>query len=113
MKRLKIGDVLLIIGIPLVALGIWAVLFFGGRLADTAVISMDGQEICRLPLDTDVTQEINGGTHIVVVSQGKVYMKEAACPDKICAEHLPISKSGQSIVCLPYELVIIVEEGRP
>lgn len=113
MKRLKIGDVLLLVGIPLLALGIWAILFFGSQPADMAVVEIDGQEVCRLPLREDTSREINGGTHLVIVESGEVRVEQAACPDGICMNHLPISKSGQSIVCLPYRLVITVEEGSP
>ncbi len=113
MKRLKIGDVLLLIGIPLLAVGIWVLLFLGSRPADVAVITVNGEEVCRLPLDTDTTREINGGTHLVVVESGEVWVERADCPDGICMNHLPISKSGQTVVCLPYRLVITVEEGSP
>ncbi len=111
MKRLKIGDVLLLIGIPLLAVGIWILLFFASRPADVAIVTIDGAEVCRLPLDEDTSQEINGGTHLVIVESGEVRVERADCPDGICMNHLPISKSGQSIVCLPYRLVITVEEG--
>ena len=80
---------------------------------DTAVVTLDGVEVCRLPLDVDTTREINGGTHLIIVESGSVRVAEADCPDGICAQHLPISKNGQSIVCLPYRLVITVEEVSP
>ena len=33
-------------------------------------------------------------------------MKEADCPDQICVRHKAISKSGESIVCLPHKVVV-------
>ena len=41
----------------------------------------------------------------------------ASCPDGICAAHKPISREGESIVCLPHRVVITVrtveDEGGP
>lgn len=113
MKRLKIGDVLLLIGIPLLAVGIWVILFLVSRPADVAVVTIDGTEVCRLPLNEDTSREINGGTHMVIVESGSVRVAQADCPDGICMNHLPISQSGQTIVCLPFRLVVTIEEGRP
>ncbi len=35
-------------------------------------------------------------------------MTQADCPDGICANHKPIHKTGESIICLPHKVVVTV-----
>jgi hypothetical protein len=35
-------------------------------------------------------------------------MEAADCRDQICVHHIPISGSGESIICLPHKLVVTV-----
>ena len=112
MEKLKIGDICMIVGIPVLAILLAVCFFLVASQGDVAVVKIDDREICRLPLDKDIETEINDGTHILVIKDGQVSVKEAKCPDGLCQGY-PISQSGQSIVCLPYHLVVTVEEGLP
>ena len=111
MKNLKIGDICIIIGIPLLAVVLSVCFFLFSTTGDMAVVKVNNKEICRFPLDKDIETEINGGSHILCIKDGAVSIQEAQCPDGICKGYPPISQSGQSIVCLPYKLVVLVEEG--
>ena len=44
-----------------------------------------------------------------MVKDGKVSVTEADCPDKVCVNTGEISKSGDTIVCLPHKLVVEIE----
>ena len=46
--------------------------------------------------------------NVLVIREGKARVEEATCPDGICAAHKPISREGESIVCLPHRVVITV-----
>lgn len=72
-----------------------------------AVITSDGTELARLPLDTDCVYQI-GDTNTIEISGGQVKMIDADCPDKICIHTGKISQSGQTIVCLPNKVVISI-----
>ena len=39
-------------------------------------------------------------------------MISAKCPDKLCVQQKAISKSGESIICLPYKIVVRVEGAK-
>lgn len=83
----------------------------GGR---TAVVEQNGTVIAELPLDEDTVFEVKSGgktTNVVEVKGGKVSVTEADCPDKICRKHRAISKSGESIVCLPNKVIVTVSGG--
>ncbi len=53
-----------------------------------------------------------GGQNILTVRDGKAYMSEADCPDRLCMRQKPISKKGESIICLPHRLAVEVTAGR-
>ena len=49
--------------------------------------------------------------NVVVVSGGTVSVTEASCKNQVCVKHGAISRSGESIVCLPNRLVVRIENG--
>ncbi len=52
--------------------------------------------------------EEQGLTHVFTVSSQGVQMRYAACPDQICIHQGLQNRSGSSVVCLPYRLVLQV-----
>lgn len=49
------------------------------------------------------------GENIIKISNGKVQILDADCPDKVCVKDGYISKPGQSLVCLPHKVVIEIK----
>ncbi len=50
--------------------------------------------------------EIDNDFNRVVINQGTVFIEDADCPDKLCVKQGKISKSGESIICLPHKVVV-------
>ena len=77
---------------------------------DTVTVTVDGALYGTYPLAVDTVVEIatDGGYNRLVVQDGVAYMDTADCPDGICAAHRPISRMGESIVCLPHKVVVTV-----
>lgn len=100
-----------LIAFLLAAAGICFLVYrMGGKGGGEAVIYQNGSEYARIALSTE--QEIRiGQTNTLVVEQGKVRMKEADCPDQICVKHRPVSRTGESIVCLPNRIVVEIQGG--
>ncbi len=76
-----------------------------------AVIEQNGTVIAELPLDENAVFEVKDGgrvTNVVEVKDGAVSVTKADCPDKICKNHRAVSKSGESIVCLPNKVIVTV-----
>lgn len=71
------------------------------------VINLAGEEYGRYDLHKDATIELDKNT--VVIENNKVYMKDSDCPDHLCESQGPISKSGESIVCLPNKVSVLIE----
>ena len=49
--------------------------------------------------------------NVVVISGGTVSVTEASCKNQVCVKHGRISRSGESIVCLPNRMVVRIENG--
>ena len=47
--------------------------------------------------------------NVVHVSGGEVSVSSASCKNSVCVRHKAISRSGESIVCLPNKLVVSIE----
>ena len=97
-----------------------AVIFFlipGEKQGNTAVITIDGQEYGRYSLSGEQTIEISSekGQNTIVIRDDAVHMEEADCPDGYCIYRGDISRTGETIVCLPHRLVveIISEDDTP
>lgn len=52
------------------------------------------------------TGEDNEHVNVLVIRDGKAYVKQADCPDSICVKTRAASYVGETIVCLPHKLVI-------
>ncbi len=101
-----------IVGLAVLA----AVLFYGGKVggdALTAVITHRGQEIERIDLDAlheDQTIEIDGTYHLTItMTPDGIAVTKTDCPTQDCLHTGTIRRAGQTIVCLPEQVVISLE----
>lgn len=112
MKKHK-NDILLIAIVLVLALGVWAFTLLTRESGGEAVVSINGEEVMRLPLDQDTEILLGEGEHtnLLVIEDGQAAVAEASCPDHVCINQGWIGFNGQSIVCLPNKLVVSVEGG--
>ncbi len=75
---------------------------------DKYVMVIAQHEETRLNLYTDGVYEFSSseGTNKVTVQDGKAWVSFADCPLQKCAQHAPISRVGEIIVCLPHQLSV-------
>ena len=77
-----------------------------------AIITLDGQEVHRVDLssvDTPyefVIEASSEGYNLIRVEKGRIRVVRASCPDQIDVKQGWISKTHQSIICLPHRLLI-------
>ena len=94
------------------------ILIFSKGNNATAYIYSGGELKYTLPLEritAPVTLKIeseNGGYNIVEAENGKIHVKEASCPDKVCIHTGYISDGAIPISCLPNKLIIRVEKKK-
>lgn len=91
-----------------------ALLFYGPRTGAgqlTAVITQHGQTVRTVALtglDKELVIPLDDGTyHLTVrISGDAAYIADSDCPGQDCVHTGAITRAGQSIVCLPAQVVI-------
>jgi len=113
--KVKKGDLILILLVVVLALG-WYLkdIVWPDTSKKTVVVKVDNRIYAEMPLDKtghkEIPIEFEGNNQVhVIVENGKVWVDDATCPDKVCVRTGQIAKSGQSIVCLPFKTVIYIE----
>lgn len=78
------------------------------KSGNQVIVTVDKKEVATASLtkDQEITVPLKNEKNIISIQDGKVTMKSADCPDQICVKHKPISKSGETIVCLPHKVVV-------
>ena len=104
----KRADIILIAGILIVAIVVFAVVKLTQKQGSFAVIAVDGVEIQEISLSKDGVYTLNGGTNTLEVRDGRAHMVDADCPDKLCMYMGYIDSEGQAIICLPNRLTVVV-----
>ncbi len=99
----------LLIGAVLLFIVLWQ-----GKAGGIVAVSVAGEKIEEMPLNRDLTKEIkgkDGGTNLLVIRGGKAWIEDASCPDHLCVKKQAISRTGESIICLPNQVVVTIEES--
>lgn len=81
-----------------------------------AQVSMSGQVVMLLPLDQDqrhVFTTPHGGRMVIETSSGRVRVAESTCDHQVCVRTGWIDFSYQSIVCLPFQVIITLVGDQP
>ncbi len=107
---MKKADFIVIAVVAVVAAVLLVFLYGVNDNGNIVQIQVDGTVVEELPIDVDTRREIttDEGTNVLVIENGSAYMEQADCPDGICVNHKSISKSGESIICLPHKVVISI-----
>ncbi len=134
-KYIRKADIILFILLVVCGLAASAVLAMSrndaGRSA-RVVIESNGSEFAEYSLYNDVTvtvpapgqismdaPDVNGGEsaaarfdyyNVVEIKGGEVKVTEASCKNRVCVKHGSISRTGETIVCLPNRLVVRIED---
>lgn len=104
-----LGVSFLIAGVVCVA----AIPIFGGGAGATVEVKVAGELKGIYSLEEDREVRIDGlGNNTLEIRQGEAAMTYADCPDQYCVHHRPVSKSGESIICLPNKVVITIKGGE-
>ncbi len=116
MKILTKFDILLILIVIVIAL------FFNVYLAKTMKQPIENGKIVvyykndvydtyDLSIDQNITINTKEGFNKVEIKDGLVDMIDADCPDAYCVKDKPIEYNNQSIVCLPHQVLVKIENN--
>lgn len=106
------ADWLLLAAVLLAALALFLVLRPGEDGA-WAVVTVDGAEVARYPLNEDRVVTLGDGAdyNILEIRDGGAAVTDASCGDRVCVRTGTVRRAGESIVCLPHRLVVSIEGG--
>lgn len=114
--NITISDFVIVLAVLLSAV-ILAVSFGKGGGARECIIKIDGEEYARYELatiDKEKTVEIKNqyGENTVVIDRNGAYVSYSSCADKSEVKAGRISKSGESLICLPHRLEVYLTGGE-
>ena len=78
------------------------------KRGEYAEVSVNGEIVALYRLDTDGKYTLLDGKNVLIIENGYAYMSDADCPDHSCIKIGRISKTGESIVCLPNRISVII-----
>ncbi|MFI3170980.1 MAG: NusG domain II-containing protein [Eubacteriales bacterium] len=103
---MKKNDFILIGIVLLVAISGYIFYNINAETSTSVLVSVNGELYGEYSLEENQVVEINE-SNILLIQDGEAYMIEATCPDGLCLHQGAISKSGESIICLPNEVVVV------
>ena len=110
---IKKSDIILTICLVIVGVALSIFISFGQQAGDTVEITCRGDLYGTYNLNEDNEITIKEGNSInkITIKDGKVSMAFSNCHSQDCVETGAVSKSGESIVCLPHKVVINITGG--
>ena len=105
--KIKKADIIFIcILIAIILASIIPMISHSNSSEDSEVlIYVNGELESQHPLDTN-TEILLDSIGTVVIRNGRVHMENCFCKDKLCERFGEISKSYQTIICLPSKTII-------
>ena len=105
---MKKRDFVFIASILAVALLSLLLVFLFRENGARVVVKVDGKEVGEYSLYINGTYSLNGGTNTLCIEDGYACLTDANCPDHLCVLQGRVSKTGQTITCLPNKLTVTV-----
>ena len=114
-KKRILCDAVLILTLLAAAIAAVLIIRAGQSEGGTVTVSKNGELICQYPLSEDGEYIIadESASNVLVIENGRAYIREASCPDKLCVNLGKISRTGERIICLPNKIIVeIVGESE-
>ena len=104
-------DKILITILTVVIIALFLFQYLTGTNGDYAVITQDGITIGQYRLSGNQTFTVtteDGHSNTLTIKDGQIWVSQADCPDQLCMKQGHISRAGQSIICLPHKLTVLI-----
>lgn len=114
LENKKLVTEIIIISVVLtISISLLLVYNLTAKNGNTATVFVDGTKVAEYSLTKDgeyLINGYNGGTNLLVIEDGKAYMKEASCPQEAgsgaCVHQGKKSRVGEVITCIPNKVVV-------
>lgn len=102
-------EIIFISALFLVGIVLGLVLLLTRQTGNYVEVRVSGEVMERFSLAENVAYTItgaDGGTNRLMIENGEAWLETADCPDALCVGMGKIRMVGQSVVCLPHEVVV-------
>ena len=106
---MKKADIIIIAVLFIAAAALYGIFGLTAKKGADAEVLVEGRPVKMLPLDTDAVYIPEGKNLRIEVKDGGVAVTESDCPDKICVNTGFIGTAGQTAVCLPNAVSVVVK----
>ncbi|NLJ70166.1 MAG: NusG domain II-containing protein [Clostridiaceae bacterium] len=112
--KFKRNDIILIISLLIIAVISFFLIQSMKKVGGSVLVLKNNQEIDKFPLNENTKKmiEFDGQYNQLIIQDSKVWIESANCPNQICVKHPKIQYSGETIICLPHQLVITIVDGE-
>ena len=113
-KIIKRRDAILFLVLMILGAGSFILIKNNLKPGNESEVYVDGSLVQTIDMTRDDIYlfDTSYGTNTVVVEGGEIRVSEADCPDKICVNMGGVSRSAETITCLPHKLVIEVHNDK-
>ena len=111
----RTDTVIILLALALV-IGLYARLWSDGDAGEArAVVWVSGEQRLSLPLDVDRRVDVDGaiGRSVIEIRERRVRVLESPGPRQLCVRAGWLEQTGDSAICLPNEVVVTIDAGRP
>ncbi len=113
---MKKNDLVLIvvIAVAIVIMYMASVYFIGDNDGAKVAVYLEKEVIDVLPLyeDAEKTYSSEYGENTILIKGGKLRVVHSNCRNQICVDTMEISKTGETIVCLPNHFYVEIIGGE-
>ena len=113
-KFIKKADIVLFFVLLIFGIALSVLSLLTGTTGQKVQIEVDGKPYAVYSLAENQTIEIteHGHTNKITIKDGTVQMAYSDCKNQICVGDGQISKTNQSIVCLPNKVMVEITGGE-
>lgn len=113
-KFIKKADIVLFVVLVLAGLALSWLSVRDTGAARQAVVTVNGQPYGTYDLsrDQEITIRQNDHTNKITIKDGQVQMSYSDCKNQVCVNDGKISRTSQSIVCLPNRVMVEITGGE-
>lgn len=99
-------DLMLMAALLAIGLLSLAILRLTAEDGERVAVIFENTTVAEYSLAVDGEFSLLGGKNLLVIENGRAYIKESECPDHLCERMGKISLVNERIVCLPHKLTI-------
>lgn len=114
-KKIIRNDIIVILTPLVIALILLIFTLLPRSAGEFVTVSLEGEQIARYLLTENISVPVknsDGETLLIFnIENGAAFVSQPLCKDHSCERMGSISRAGESIICLPSQIVITVEGG--